>query len=145
MADLRVTGLDDLMLSMQQIAELPEAVQNEMLFAAADVIVPAQRNKIRAYGIYDSKSTKHVADSIKAGKVKLKKGQRVLYVSPTGSRRRGNTVTRNAEILFINEYGATRRGIKARPAVRDANEEAADAAVQAQEAVLDRFYKSKNL
>ena len=143
MADLRVTGLDELMLSMQDIAALPDEVQDDMLNAAADVIVSAQKAKIRAYGIYDGKSTKHVADSIKKGRVKFKKGQRILYVSPTGSRKRGNTVTRNAEILFVNEYG--KRNQKARPAVRDANEEAMDAAVQAQADVLDRFYKSKNL
>lgn len=143
MADFSVTGLDGLMLSLQQLAELPEEIQDEMLEAQADVVVAAQRRKIRAYGIYDGSSPKHVADSIKKGKVKLKKGQRVLYVTPTGSRRRGNTVTRNAEILFVNEYG--KRGQKARPAVRDANEECADQTTQAGAEVFYRWQESQNL
>jgi len=143
MADLSVTGLDGLMLSMQQLAEIPEEVQDQILNAQADVVAEAQKKKIRAYGIYDGKSTKHVADSIKKGRVKIKKGQRVLYVTPTGSRRRGDTVSRNAEILFVNEYG--KRGQRARPAVRDANEECADQTTQAGAEVLYRWQESLNL
>lgn len=131
------------MLSLQEIAEIPEEVQDEMLQAGAEVVAQAQREKVKAYGIYDGSSPKHVADSIKPGKVKLKKGQRVIYVTPTGSRRRGRTSTRNAEILFVNEYG--KRGQKARPAVRDANEACAEETVSAQMAVYDKHLRSKDL
>lgn len=143
MAEFSCNGLDDLMLSMQEIAEIPEAVQDRMLQAGAEVVAQAQREKVRAYGIYDGSSPKHVADSIKPGKVKLKKGQRVIYVTPTGSRRRGRTATRNAEILFVNEYG--KRGQRARPAVRDANEASAEATVTAQLEVYDNYLRSKDL
>lgn len=143
MAEFSFNGLDNLMLSMQAIAEIPEEVQDEMLQAGADVVSQAQRKKVKAYGIYDGSSPKHVADSIKPGKIKIKKSQRVIYVAPTGSRRRGKTITRNAEILFVNEYG--RRGQKARPAIRDANEECADATTAAQAAVYDKWLKSKDL
>ena len=143
MAEFSCNGLDWLMLSMQEIAEIPEEVQDEMLRAGAEVVAKAQREKVRAYGIYDGSSLKHVADSIKPGKVKLKKGQRIIYVSPTGSRRRGKTVTRNSEILFVNEYG--RRGQKARPAVRDANEASAEATTAAQAEVYDKYLRSKDL
>ena len=143
MAEFSCNGLDGLMLSLQEIAEIPENVQDEMLHAGAEVVAKAQREKVRAYGIYDGSSPKHVADSIKHGKVKLKKGQRIIYVSPTGSRRRGKTVTRNSEILFVNEYG--RRGQKARPAVRDANEACAEQMVNAQMAVYDKHLRSKDL
>ena len=143
MAEFSCNGLDDLMLSLQEIAAIPEEVQDEMLRAGADVVAQAQREKVKAYGIYDGSSPKHVADSIKPGKVKLKKGQRIIYVSPTGSRRRGKTVTRNSEILFVNEYG--RRGQKARPAVRDANEASAEATTAAQAEVYDKYLRSKDL
>ena len=143
MAEFSCNGLDGLMLSLQEIAAIPEEVQDEMLRAGAEVVAKAQREKVRAYGIYDGSSTKHVADSIKPGKVKLKKGQRIIYVSPTGSRRRGKTVTRNGEILFVNEYG--RRGQKARPAVRDANEASAEATTAAQAEVYDKYLRSKDL
>ena len=143
MAEFSCNGLDDLMLSLQEIAAIPEEVQDEMLRAGAEVVAQAQREKVRAYGIYDCSSPRHVADSIKPGKVKLKKGQRIIYVSPTGSRRRGKTVTRNSEILFVNEYG--RRGQKARPAVRDANEASAEATTAAQAEVYDKYLRSKDL
>ena len=143
MAELTCYGLDDLMLSLKEIEEIPAEVQDEMLLAGAEVVAKAQREKVMDYGIYDGSSPKHVADSIKPGKVKLKKGQRLIYVSPTGSRRRGKTVTRNAEILFVNEYGKKRQ--KARPAVRDANEASAEATVTAQLAVYDKYLRSKDL
>ena len=143
MAEFSCNGLDDLMLSLQEIAAIPEEVQDEMLQAGADVVAQAQREKVKAYGIYDGSSPKHVADTIKPGRVKLKKGQRVIYVTPTGSRRRGKSVTRNAEILFVNEYG--KRGQKARPAIRDANEACAEQMVSAQMAVYDKHLRSKDL
>ena len=52
-------------------------------------------------------------------------------------------MTRNAEILFVNEYGKKRQ--KARPAVRDANEASAEATVTAQLAVYDKYLRSKDL
>ena len=148
MAEFSCNGLDDLMLSFQEIAAIPEEVQDEMLRAGAEVVAQAQREKVKAYGIYDGSSPRHVADAIKPGKVKpgkvkLKKGQRVIYVTPSGSRRRGKSVTRNAEILFVNEYG--KRGQKARPAIRDANEACAEQMVNAQMAVYDKHLRSKDL
>ena len=143
MAEFSCNGLDELLLSLQEIAAIPEEVQDEMLQAGADVVAQAQREKVKAYGIYDGSSPRHVADTIKPGRVKLKKGQRVIYVTPAGSRRRGKTVTRNAEILFVNEYG--KRGQKARPAIRDANEACAEQMVNAQMAVYDKHLRSKDL
>lgn len=144
MAGFTVQGLDELALSLREIAEIPDNVRDEMLNAGADVLVPIQRKKILQYGIYDKDSTKHVADSIKKSKVKsTRDGSRVIYVSPTGSRMRGNKRTRNAEILFVNEFG--KRGVKARPAVKEANEEAADAIAKAKFDVYDKWLKSKNL
>lgn len=139
----KVEGLNEFSLSLEELAALPDTVQDRMLLAGADVVAKAQKQKVLAYGIYDSDSTHHVADAIKPGKVKLNRGKRVVYVSPTGTRKRGNKTTRNAEILFINEYGKKRQ--KARPAVRDANEACAAAMTQAQFEVYDQWLKSLGL
>lgn len=146
MAEFGCSGLDGLILSLKEIAEIPEDVQDEILSAQADVVVEAQRRKVRAYGIYDGSSPVHVANSVKKGRVKLRKGERVLYVTPTGTRTRGKgkmQKVRNAEILFVNEFG--KRGQKARPAIKDANEESAGATTQAGLRVYDEWLKSKNL
>ena len=139
----KVNGLDSFSLSLAELAELPDAVQDDMLLAGAEVVAKVQRKKVLEYGIYDGSSPTHVANSIKPGRVKLKKGERRIYVTPTGKRKRGNTETRNAEILFVNEYGTG--GQAARPAVRDANEASAEETTQAQFDVYDQWLKSKNL
>lgn len=121
-------------------------VQDEMLNAGADVLVPIQRAKVKQYGIYDmdNRETRHVADSISKGRPKSRKdGSRVIYITAKGSRKRGKKTTRNAEILFVNEFG--RRNQKARPAVRDSTEAAADSVTAAEARVWDQFLQSKQL
>ena len=83
------------------------------------------------------------ANSIRKGKSKVKNGQRVLYITPVGSRKRGKTVTRNAEIAFLNEFGT--KTIQARNFLRKANEKSADAAVAAEYEVYNRFLTEKGL
>lgn len=147
MAQFGVDGLDSLMLSFEQVAAIPEDIQDEMLNAQADVVAEAQRAKVRAYGIYDGTSPVHVADRIKKGRPKQKKGGgRVIYVTPTGRRTRGKNkkqTVRNAEILFVNEFG--KRGQAARPALAAANEACAEETTQAAFRVYDAWLKSKNL
>ena len=139
MAEFGVTGLDELMLSMQEIAQIPDDV-DEILNAQADVTVEAQKAAGRQMGVEDTGIT---LQKLKKGRVKLRKGQRVLYITPTGSRKRGKTRTRNAEIAFINEFG--KKGQKARPFIKLGNEKSAEAATAAGFRVYDRWLKSKNL
>ena len=144
MAEFRAVGLDELALSLQEIAEIPEDIQDEMLRAQGNIVAQAQRGSAKRYGLYDVESSKHMADSIKAGKVKLDKhGSRVLYVTPVGSRVRGGKKTTNAEIAFLNEYGT--RGQRARPFMRDANERSAEAATQAAADIYYRWQESRGL
>ena len=140
MAEIGFSGLDELMLSMEEISQIPDEVQDAMLNAQADVVTAAQKAKARAYGVQD---TGLVISSIKKGKPKRKKGVRVIYITPSGTRRRGKQMVRNAEIAFINEYGTKRQ--RARPFVRDANEASAEATTQAGFEVYDKWLKSKNL
>ena len=144
MAELQVSGIEGLMLSLKELEEIPDDVKDEMLNAGADVVVPALKAKIVAYGILDTGTTER---SIKKGKPKnAKGGGRVIYVNAVGSRTRGKnekTTTRNAEILFLNEFGTKK--IKARPAVRDSAEESAEAVERAQADIYDKYLKSKDL
>lgn len=140
MAEFGFKGLDEIRLSLQEIAEIPEDVQDQMLNAQADVVVAAQQKKAREYGVVDSGL---LVRSIQKGTVKVQKGVRVLYVTPKGTRKRGKTRTTNAEIAFVNEFGSRRQ--KARPFMRDANEACAEETTQAGLQVYDAWLKSKNL
>ena len=143
MAKVEFKGIDELMLSMQEVAALPDEVVDAMLDARADVVVAAQRKSAQRMlvGPYAKGDT---AKSIKKGKPKLRDGQRVLYVTPTGSRKRGRAkAVRNAEIAFINEYGT--RKIPARNFIRTANESCADAATAAEFEVYSRYLEKKGL
>ena len=146
MANFSVSGLDEFMLSMQQVAELPDEVIDDMLKAGADVAAEAQRKEAAAVlrGPY---ATGETALSIEKGKVKLRRdGSRVIYVTPTGTRKRGKqkiSKTRNAEIAYVNEYGTD--SSQARGFIRKANEKCADETTTAEFMVYNRFLESKNL
>ena len=145
MAEFRADGLDRLIFSMAEVASMPVELQDEILNAGADVLAPVLQAKVRQYGIYDmdNTSTRHVADSIQKSKPKTKKGVRVIYITPKGSRKRGKTTTRNAEILFVNEFG--KRGQQGRPAIRDAVELTADRVAEAELEVWDNYLKEHDL
>ena len=141
MAEFKAIGLDELMLSLQEIAEIPEEVQDEMLNAQGDVVAREQQESARRYGIQRTGLT---IRSIRKGKVKLdKRGNRVLYVTPVGSRIRGKKKTSNAEIAFLNEYGTKKQ--KARPFMRDANERSAEEATKAAAEIYYRWQESRGL
>ena len=142
MAEFNFHGLDEFMLSMEEIAAIPDDVQDEMLNAQADVAVMAQQEQAEIMGVHAPGSGLTIR-SIKKGRVKVKKGVRTIYVTPTGSRKRGNKRVRNAEIAFINEYG--KKNQKARPFIRTANEKSAEKTTQAAFEVYDRWLRSKDL
>lgn len=140
MAEFSTHGLDDLMLDLEAIAEIPEDIQDEMLMAMAEVTAEGQRKKARAYGVKDTGLT---IRKIKPGKIKVKNGIRMIHVTPTGTRKRGEKRVRNAEIAFVNEFGT--RDQKARPFVRDGNAASATESTAAALEIYDRFLQSKNL
>ena len=146
MAQLSFSGLDELILSMSEVEEIPADVQDAMLNAGADVVVQAQKRAAEDMGIQDTGLT---IGSIKKSKIKLKDGRRVIYVYPSGTRirglaKKGNPIrVRNAEIAFVNEYGT--RTQPARPFVWKGNETSAKETTQAEAEIYNRWLRSKGL
>lgn len=155
MAEFRVGGVNDLMLSLKEIAEIPHDVQYQILDAGADVLIAAQKNSVRAKGLVN---TGRLAGSIK-GTQKLTSGregylQPSVVVYPSGTyprvarRNKGKgkaKPVRVAEVGFIQNFGAPKRGIKSKSWVDTANEQSAGAVEAAEAAVYDKWLQSKNL
>lgn len=138
MAEFDVSGLDDLMLSLQDVADLPETVQDAMLDAQADVVLQAQQSAAQAIA-----DTGQTVRSLRKSKPRTRKGVRSISITFAGSRKRGETTTRNAEIAFVNEYG--KKGVPARNFIRKANEQSAAASTQAAKEIYDQYLQSKGL
>lgn len=162
MASLDFSGLDDLILSFEEIAELPDDVAAEMLEAEAKIIIPAQQAAA-------PKDTGTLASSIKStGMKKDKSGNRHIFVYPHGihgikvSKKGSASSTksrykmkskdgiasrevRNAEVGYVHEFGAPGRNIPARQWVRTANEQSAGAAADAAEKVYSDWLDKKGL
>ena len=144
MGRLEVNGLDGLIDDLAALAALPDSVVEGILDAEADIIVAQQQHEVGSQwrGPYSEQLS---AKSIKKGKVKKTKDGRSLSIYPQGTRKRGGQSTRNAEIAFINEFGAPGRGIPARPAIDTANKKKEGEAVDAGERVYNAYLDSKNL
>lgn len=168
MARFNATGIDGLMLSMQEFAEIPDDVVEDMLDAAASVTIAAHKRKLTSLGLV---RTHALVNSLKARKKvgsTTNGNKRYVLVYPSGThgiyRRKqveknyknsksGRTYkvggdlkpTTNAELGFIYEFGAPRKNIQPRQWMREANEDCADDVVRAELAVYDKWLKSKNL
>lgn len=114
MASFELYGFDGLQDALSRISDIPFGVIEEALDGMADVAVDKIRNTGESMGVRDPESNTHILDKIKKAR-EAKKTQSGGYrnITFSGTRTRGKTKTRNAEIAFINEYG--KRGQKARP------------------------------
>lgn len=139
MARFSVNDMDSLMLDLGEIAQLPEDVAEAMLLAEAEVVEEVQKRMGMLMGVHRTGVT---LASIGHGEMKVKWDGRVMYVTPQGTNSKG---ARNAEVAFINEFGAPQRGIAARPFISTANEKAADTAVEAAAKIYEAFLKSNKL
>ena len=124
MATLELTGFDDLEDAFQRISEIPFDVTAEALDAMAAVAADAIRSTGESMGVRDPESDVHILDRIKPRKPKKTTEGGYEMISFTGTRRRGNTTTRNAEIAFVNEY--SKKGQPARPFIGTAMNRNAD-------------------
>ena len=146
MAKMTFSGIDELALSMKEIAELPDSVANEMLQVSGKIIRDAQTRKVKALlGVRTGALAKAVTVT---PRLKTKRdGTRYVTVYPKGTHHinpDGSKVTNN-EVFFINEFGAPKRHISAKGMARAANAESADKATAAQADVFDKWLQSKNL
>lgn len=148
MASFNFNGMDELRLSMEQLAQTPEETQYSMLEAGAAVLVAKWKEVLSAM-----KRTGQLIESIKAKRKTGDNGPYIL-VTPDGRRRSeylgirktkkmGNYKKTNAEVAYVLEYGTPR--MAARHWMETANEEASDEVVAAEAAVWDEYLKSLNL
>ena len=124
MASLELQGFDDLEDAFRRISEIPFDVTAEALDAMAAVAADAIRSTGESMGVRDPESDVHILDRIKPRKPTKTAEGGYEMISFTGTRRRGNTTTRNAEIAFVNEYG--KQGQPARPFIGTAMNRGAD-------------------
>lgn len=166
MALILMDGLEDCVLFMDKLANVPEDVIYDMLYAEAEIVIDAQKKEIDSLGLVD---TAAMRDSIKAdtkrGLTRGKGTARYINVYPHGVHHmyRARTVTKtykrsksgrtytygggekkanNAEVAFIHEYGAPSRNITAKQWMRNANEKAAPRASEAAADVLQKYQDS---
>ena len=125
MATVRLEGFQEVDRMFKELGDVPFDVTQEAVLAMADEGEKAVRSTGSARGVRDPESNVHILDKIKHTKVKETDDGAVCYVTFSGSRTRGKTRTRNAEIAFINEYG--NRNQTARQFIRQASEQYADA------------------
>lgn len=165
MARIDTNGLDALMLSMEELSDIPDGVIDDMLSAGGEVIAKAHAEELQSMGLV---KTGKLKSSIKVFH-KRSKGVRYVLVYPDGTHhtydgrshsytkmnwgRAGNTqstsggskTATNNEVGFIHEFGAPRRNIPASQWMRVSNEKHADEAVDAAKRVYDDYLTSKGL
>ena len=113
MASLELLGFEDLDDAFKRIGDFPEDVKIDALDAMAQVAAERIKQTGEAMGVRDPESTVHILDKVTRNKAKMSWSGGYEDITSAGTRTRGNTRTRNAEIAFINEYG--RRKEEARP------------------------------
>ena len=122
MAEVILTGFDELQDAFRAISSIPFAVTKQALDGMADVAEGKIRATGESMGVRDTdpEATVHILDHISHSRPMKTEDGGKAFITFTGTRQRGNTITRNAEIAYINEYGAPRRGISARPFISTA-------------------------
>ena len=141
MAQISLDGFDEIDRMFKELGEIPFEVTSKALDAMAEVAEDQVRKTGETMGVRDPESRVHVLDKVTHTKPKKSDSGGYSDVTFSGTRTRGRTRTRNAEIAFINEYG--KRGQAPRPFIRQAAEQGADAiAAPGEKIVGDWFQKT---
>ena len=113
----------DFDLTLEQLSEIPEDVKLDAVGEMATFAGTKVKEAGAALGVRDPDSQVHILDKITHTKPKYDElgAAYYSYVTFFGTRTRGRTKTRNAEIAFINEYG--KRGQAPRPFIRNTVEQ----------------------
>ena len=112
------TGTSELTDAFNRIHNIPWDVTEQALDSMAKVAAAEIKSTGEYMGIRDEDSDDHILDHITTKKAKKTDDGGREKITFDGTRKRGNTITRNAEIAFINEYG--KRGQDARPFMKTA-------------------------
>ena len=141
MAALTVEGSDIITDAMKNLSEIPGDVKLKMLEEMGNVCKDAEYREGQSMNIWDPNwEGKHVLESLSRNEPQLNKngdGGGYVTVTFSGTRHRGKKDTRNAEIAFINNYGANDRGIAPKPFVTNATEKHAEEIQAAGEKIFD--------
>ena len=139
MASLELEGFEDLEDAFKRISEIPFPVTAEALDGMAEVAAVKIKASGESMGVRDPESQVHVLDKITRTKPKQTENGGRCDVTFRGTRTRGRTRTREAEIAFINEYG--KRGQPARPFIRQAAEQGADEIAAPGEKIIGDWFE----
>lgn len=124
MADFEISGIDELIKAVGGAGNIPAGVKTKAL----DAMAKKASKKIKAEGetmrVRDMESSEHILDEISVISPKLTESGGYADITFNGSRRRGNTTTRNAAIAYINEFGKNSQ--PARPFIGTAMSKNAD-------------------
>ena len=140
MANFTVHGLEEFYEATNKAKKIPEGVTEKMLTRMGKVLKEWMERRLVSNGILD---TGILLSCIQLAKAKISQDGGSITVRFAGSRTRGKTTTRNAEIAFINEFG--KKGQAARPFVKEAKEMSEGPAGAAGEAVLNEWLNSIGL
>lgn len=100
MANISITGVDELMATLQKANVFDEDMQQELLYAAGDIIVEELQKMVKASGF----QTEAYASSVKYRKTikRDKNGDPYISITAVGKSEHG---TRRATVLFVLNYG----------------------------------------
>lgn len=100
MAKISFSGTDELMATLQKANMFDDEMQQELLYAAGDIIVEELQKMVRSSGF----RTKGYASSVKYRKTikQDKNGDPYITITAVGKNEHG---TRRATVLFVLNYG----------------------------------------
>ena len=100
MAKISFSGTDELMATLPKANAFDDETQQELLYAAGDIIVEELQNAVRASGF----RTEAYASSVKYRKTikQDKNGDPYITITAVGKNEHG---TRRATVLFVLNYG----------------------------------------
>ena len=138
MATFDSSDWDAFGLTMEEIANLPRDLLDEMLMAECEVLAEGQAQKAREMlqGPYYAGA---VAGAVHINQPKASSDGVETDITFVGSQH-GN---RLGEIAYINEYG--KHGQPARPFILTSNEEKLDSAINAAAAIYDKYLAEHGL
>ena len=152
MASFSFNGMDELSAGFEQLSQLSDADKMTVIMPAAKLLVERQREMIqrlfrqRTGDLANSLSIQEKSDEDGAyAHIYLKGKHRGSSTGKRKGKRRSNGrySGTNAEVGYILEYGSPR--IAARHWMENANEEAADEVVAAEQAAWDDLITQKGL